>query len=137
MCCWSIRIVYMVFSKFKAMGNGKNARTMSLIDFYIIMKCWTFGGSPQLLMIFFQCAYVNKIDTLHVWFSKILTMVFNFINHIITIFQMLKCCIVKILELLKKCDLQWILNMINKYKSQFNEWLVIMHLNHVQIYKKY
>jgi hypothetical protein len=53
-------------------------------------------------MNLFQCADVNKIDTLHLWFSEILTMVFNFTNCIVTIFSNVEMLHNKILRTIEK-----------------------------------
>jgi len=60
----------------------------------------------------------NKNDTLHLWYSKILTMVYDFTSHP-TISPDVDCCIITSLDLLKKYNIGWIL------KTRKND---IMHL---------
>jgi len=72
---FSIQIFSMVYGKLKPLIDGRNTRAMSFISFYIIVKCWTSNGPPQLLVSLFQCAYVK------IFFWYITSMVFKNIKN--------------------------------------------------------
>jgi len=97
----------MIYGKFKVVIDGRNARTMPFINSYIVVRCWTSNGSPKLLVNIFQCAYVKIIVcTLHLWSSKILTMVCHFIGCYTTISSDVEMFHNNILEIIQELQSQ-------------------------------